>query len=184
MKLNLKHSLLIAAFLAVLVPASSSFAQLINPPIALPYLTYNQVGEATPIYNSGSTVFLVNANPSRLLISPGPPPVFPIINPVALNLEFFSINILVNNDGSLAGGVMSEDLFVSGKVTLPGDFVSPPQVPDKTFTGTLLTGEVTKFGFHDTGGPTDFYDFEFTVTGDIKRREGLAFTKNTVEPEL
>ena len=33
------------------------------------------------------------------------------------------------------------------------------------YAGVLLTGEIVQFGYQDSGGPTDLYDFRFVVTG-------------------
>ena len=54
-----------------------------------------------------------------------------------------------------------DDFSVTGDFDIDGDFV-----PDYTTAGgPLLTGEISQFGFLDSGGSTDRYDFRFTVTG-------------------
>ena len=68
------------------------------------------------------------------------------------------INIVVDATGALIGGTPGDDLVVIGAVDTTGDSVLDTD-------GVLLTGEVTAFGFLDSGGPTDTFDFAFTVTG-------------------
>ncbi len=72
----------------------------------------------------------------------------------------FSLNIKVDNTGTLIGGTAGHDLIIEGAVDIDFD-----NIPDAT--GTLLTGEITGFGFEDSGpgSTTDTYDFRFTVTG-------------------
>ena len=78
-----------------------------------------------------------------------------LITPVAGSTEVVAIDIQVDNLGGLLGGVPGDDLLVEGEVSLPSGF----------FSGVLLTGEVTAFGFRDSGGTTDDFEFKFTITG-------------------
>jgi hypothetical protein len=77
----------------------------------------------------------------------------PINDPADLNL-----NISVNNDGTLAGSGTNApmDLTVTGSVDDPSELV---------YSGTLLTGTVTQFGYQDNGDGTATFDFRFTATG-------------------
>jgi hypothetical protein len=61
---------------------------------------------------------------------------------------------MVDNTGALVGGVPGNDFSLSGTVT----------EGTNTYSGVLLTGEVTGFGFLESGG-TDLYDLQFTPTG-------------------
>jgi hypothetical protein len=59
-----------------------------------------------------------------------------------------SIDIVLNHsNGALVGGVSGDDFKMQDA------------------TGVLLTGEILAFGFLDTGGNSDFFDFRFKVTG-------------------
>ena len=60
----------------------------------------------------------------------------------------------------LVGGIPGDDLVIFGSVDINGDLVVD-------YTGTLLTGEISRFGFEDTGTTTDRYDFRFTITGGL-----------------
>ncbi len=68
----------------------------------------------------------------------------------------FDLNIQVDDTGALIGGVDGDDLVITGVVNVGGF----------DFSGTLLTGEIIAFGYHDTvGSSTDEFDFRFTPTG-------------------
>jgi len=125
----------------------TSLAALLDNTLDLPFISFNNQGVAT--YDAVSDIFSVNASPLAILVSGNPPAT--ISGP-----ESFIINITVDAAGALTGGVPGDDLLVTGDATVPGlGFVS----------GVLLTGEVSGFGFEDSGGTTDKFDFTFTVTG-------------------
>ena len=111
----------------------------------LPQLTFDNQGAAT--YDAASDIFSVDATALAIRPIPGP---FTSIS----TGEFF-IDIEVDDTGSLVGGVPGDDLLVTGSVMLGGD----------AFAGDLLTGEIEEFGFADTGGTSDAYDFRFSLTG-------------------
>ncbi|MCP4119573.1 MAG: hypothetical protein GY737_30065, partial [Desulfobacteraceae bacterium] len=70
------------------------------------------------------------------------------------------IDVQIDNDGLLIGGVSGDDLVVIGKLDIDGDGVID-------YNGVLLTAEIVEFGFHDTGGTIDYFDFRFRVTGGL-----------------
>ena len=71
----------------------------------------------------------------------------------------FDLQIEVDENGDLIGGVAGDDFVVTGSVDLDGDFIAD-------VTGTLLTGEILEFGWFDSGAVlTDTFDFRFQVTG-------------------
>ena len=65
-----------------------------------------------------------------------------------------AIEIVVDSSGNLIGGTSGDDLVIIGAIDQDGDSVAD-------FDGVLLTGEVVAFGFQDSGGPTDDFDFVF-----------------------
>jgi hypothetical protein len=70
----------------------------------------------------------------------------------------FDVLIRVGTSGGLLGGVLGDDLILTGVVDQDHD--GTPE-----YSGTLLTGEVLAFGFQDTGTTTDRYDMLFAATG-------------------
>lgn len=138
--------LLCAVAIVAAAPGTTSAALLGNT-LNLPLIAYDNQG--TTHYNAAADVFSVDATPLAIRFAGGPPAIIS-------GTEGFVINVTVDDTGALTGGVPGDDLVVSGDVTVPGlGFVS----------GVLLTGEVTGFGFQDSGGSTDSFDFTFTVTG-------------------
>ena len=67
-----------------------------------------------------------------------------------------AIGIEVDDAGFLVGGVPGDDFSLVGEVDLGALGI---------FSGDLLTGEVSAFGFRDSGGTTDDFEFEFIITG-------------------
>ncbi|REJ69319.1 MAG: hypothetical protein DWQ31_05040, partial [Planctomycetota bacterium] len=118
-----------------------------------PITTYNSTGVVD--YDATAQTFDMTAAP--LVFLSGPPSPFNLPRPV-LPPNGFEVHIEVDNSGNLIGGVAGDDLTLSGTIDIDGD-----SIPD--VSGTLLTGEVTGFGFLDTGSTTDQFDFTFTPTG-------------------
>jgi serine-aspartate repeat-containing protein C/D/E len=140
--------LLFVLAIAAVFP-QATLAALLGNTLNLPYISFDNQGTTT--YDAGTNQFSVDATPLALLVSGSPPATI-------TGTESFLINITVDNAGSLLGGIPGGDLVVIGDVTVPGlGFKS----------GVLLTGEVTGFGFQDSGGTTDSYDFTFVPTGGL-----------------
>ena len=141
-----RSALVVSVAIAAALP-TATLAALLGNTLSLPFVSYDAQG--TTVYDAANDLFAVNATPLALLVSGNPPAII-------AGSENFSINITVDDTGALTGGVPGDDLVVTGDVTVPGlGFVS----------GVLLTGEVTGFGFEDSGNTTDRFDFSFTVTG-------------------
>jgi predicted extracellular nuclease len=141
------------ALFSALSLSGNAGAALLNNTLDLPLIAYNNQGTTT--YDATSDAFVVDASPLSILV-PANPPV--TINPDGSGSKIVVINITVDDTGALSGGAPGDDLIVSGEVNVPGlGLVS----------GVLLTGEVTGFGFQDSGGPTDNFDFAFTLTGGL-----------------
>ena len=141
-------TLLVALAMPGLAPAA-----LLNNTINLPLITFNNQGTTT--YDAATDVFFVDATPLSLIVGAGPPA---DITDDATGSRDFSINISVDAAGALIGGTPGDDLVVTGEVNVPGL---------GTISGVLLTGEVTGFGFLDSGFSTDSFDFSFAVTGGL-----------------
>ena len=119
MKLRFTHSLLIAVFLALIVPASSSFADLLHveDELELPAINYNP---GTVTYDATSDLFSVKSFPVAIK-NGGLVFVVPTVLPVIpTGIERFDININVDSFGN-ASGVVGPDLIVDGYADYPGE---------------------------------------------------------------
>ncbi len=117
-----------------------------------PVFTYDNTG--TVSYDAATDTFDLDADPIFFRNSAADPPIF------VTGAGDFKISIQVDSSGNLIGGTPGDDLILTGDVDVDGDTVID-------FSGVLLTGEVNAFGFLDSGGPTDDYDFQFSVTGGL-----------------
>jgi cysteine-rich repeat protein len=138
------------------LPALSS-AELIgiDAELQLPIVVFDTQGET--VYDAGTGLFSVDALPLAIRFFDGGPVL--LVTPTGIPpTEAVSIRLEVNELGTLIGGVPRDDLIVVGEVDEDGD-------GNADYQGILLTGEVAAFGFEDTGGTTDLFDFRFRVTG-------------------
>ena len=114
-----------------------------------PLMVYDSTG--TVNYDAASYAFDIEATPLIFRPSSTTAPTI-----VAAPRDF-QIHVQVDNSGNLIGGVSGDDLVVVGEIDLDRDGVID-------LSGSLLTGEVSQFGFLEAGA-TDNYDFRFTPTG-------------------
>ncbi len=114
----------------------------------LPLEFYNSSGVVN--FDAATQSFDVTATPTGILLSTGP-------RAVTATHGDFQIHAKIGPTGQLLGGAPGHDLVMRGTTNLGSGPV----------TGDLLTGEIYAFGFQDSGGPTDSYDFRFVVTGGL-----------------
>ena len=141
--------LLLTIGVGVTAPA---LAALLDVTLTYPLIAYDNQGITT--YDATTDQFVVYASPLAIQLTSSDAPV--LIDPVPDLGEALLVNVTVDDTGVLTGGVPGDDLLVVGEVDLGATGF---------FSGVLLTGEVTGFGFRDSGGSTDSYDSTFTVTG-------------------
>ncbi|MHC4947273.1 MAG: hypothetical protein ACYTG1_03290 [Planctomycetota bacterium] len=158
MMLNKKD--LVVASAAALGIASVGFADLLGLNTDFPFLFYSTTQPTATNYDASTDLFMVTSSPVAIFVAPGDPPAF--VNPATCpgsSGEVLSMEFIVDDTGSLTGGIPGDDLSVVGEVDLGGLGF---------FCGVLLTGEVQAFGWEDTDPAvpgTDQYDMIFTVTG-------------------
>ncbi len=135
------------------VTASSSFAALLNVNISYPRVNYISIAATAVSYNATNHQFLVSASPQTMLFTSSDG-TYPVTGTRSLQ-----IHILVDNTGALIGSMPGgNDFVLSGTVTqIVGNVTN-------TYSGVLLTGTVTQFGFQESGS-TDQYEFRFAPTG-------------------
>ena len=113
-----------------------------------PLITGNNTSPAATSYNAATQMLTISSVPSTIKFTGAD--ITRLINSGTL-----TVGVQVNNGGFLVGGVAGDDIVVTGTTA------NAQGVP---YTGTLLTGEVTAFGFKE-GGSVDRFDFRFHVTG-------------------
>ena len=153
-----KHLFLTAGLAAVTGIAGLALADLLGIAglLDFPVVAYDATGVTD--YNAGTDIFMIDGAPTFIRFSATSAPV--AVAPF-LGQKVLTIDVLVDGNGLLFGGVPAADLILIGTVTTPsGD----------TFSGTLLTGEASEFGFLDSGGPTDEYDFYQELTQQLQAR--------------
>ena len=128
-------------------------AALLNVKVVLPSIFYSSASSTATRYNAVSQIFSVAATPSTIQFGSTEPTV-----PVALPRSM-SISVQVDNTGALVGGVPGPDLVISGTVRRVVGTVT------NVYSGTLLTGEVTAFGYAYSGSSVNNFDLRFTPTG-------------------
>ena len=135
------------AIVAITIPVSATLLGVAN------YLGYPQFfyrnATTTQSYNPTTQQFLVNSNEITASFFPFD------VEPVS-GSPTMTISIYVDNNGNLTGTPTPTDLVMVGTVTDPNTNV--------TYSGTLLTAQITAFG-HDNGGVVSNFDFLFTPTG-------------------
>lgn len=114
----------------------------------------------TTSFNATTGSFSFTALPSTFFDPTMAPPVAFISTDTAA-IETVSVNIVLDNSGTLFGGVAGDDLVIEGSVTLfPGGIPTP-------YNGVLLTGEIVSFEAGDASTTTDTYNLKFSVTGGL-----------------
>ncbi len=128
----------------------------LNP--GVPDFNYDATGRLTYTAPSESVefgAFDATATPTTVIFTIGGRPVS-IKDPRA-----FGLHIRLDAQGNVVGGVDGPDLQVDGWIDMNRNNIQDAG----DYAGVLVTGEILQFGFHDSGGPNDSYDFRFQFTG-------------------
>jgi uncharacterized repeat protein (TIGR01451 family) len=120
--------------------------------VTLPWnlMTYDSGGHLS--YDPASHAYNADATP-LLFKGTSTGTTRPVVVDPATSMKSVQIRINVDNAGNLIGGQPGPDLLITGSIATIG-------------AGTLLTGEISQFGWSDTP-TTDTYDFRFTPTGGL-----------------
>ena len=152
----MKHriALYVSAITGMTLTATLSFAALLGVNVRYPLVSHQNTGTNAVTYVtyiSANYLFSVTSPPSSVQFSSSETP-----RPIT-GTKSLTINILVDNAGNLIGGVPANggnDFTLSGTVTRGTN----------TYSGVLLSGRVTAFGFYGSGASSQ-YDLRFTATG-------------------
>ena len=142
--------------MGIVLTATLSFAGLLGVSVAgYPRVTYQTTSTSALTYTASNQLFTITAPPVSIQFSSAE------TARLISGTKSLSINVLVDNLGNLVGGVPAnggKDFTLSGTVSRIVGSVT------NTYSGVLLTGAVTGFGFKENGA-TDQYDFRFNPTG-------------------
>lgn len=156
--INLRRTCLGLSCLILLSADKPCAAGLLNLSTSLTLSSWADItmsfGKAT--YDATSKNLSILGTATAIDYDHSAPPDASILSGGALNPASFAINVQVDNTGALIGGVGGPDLEIKGRIT-GGPHPSPVY-------GTLLTGEITRFGYADAS-PYRILEFEFQVTG-------------------
>ncbi|HTS19818.1 MAG TPA: HYR domain-containing protein [Verrucomicrobiae bacterium] len=154
----MKHTVAfcVSAIVGLTLVAASSLAGLLGVNIAIyPRVVYTTTSASAITYTASNQLFTVTAPPTSIQFSSTQAPV------LISGTKSLSISVKVDNSGNLIGGVPANggnDFVLSGTVKVVTGGVT------NTYTGVLLTGAVTGFGF-EAEGATSLYDFRFNPNG-------------------
>jgi len=126
------------------VTAGKTEAALIGVDLGLPDI----LSDSTGTYSYNHTTGLFSSTAQALNIT------FDGISSIPITSGSYSVGFYVNNSGIFTGGIVGNDLVISGTFTYNST----------TYNGVLVQGEVTNFGFADFSDLAIF-DFTFNVTG-------------------
>ncbi|NJM55440.1 MAG: hypothetical protein HC841_05575 [Verrucomicrobiae bacterium] len=140
----------LALCLAAAIPAPDANASLIGVDIGFPRISFKSPLPMSFSYDSVADDLVVEALPTAAIFSLGELP------GLFTGMVGLTIEAKVDSTGTLIGGGSGHDFKLVGSVSRMGTVYEGP-LP-------LLTGEITAFGFQESGN-TDQFDFQFTGTG-------------------
>ncbi|MBC8094636.1 MAG: HYR domain-containing protein [Akkermansiaceae bacterium] len=149
MKSILRNLLLAATFPALL---STAMAGLLGVNPGFPKITYNNASAVALTYNASNLTYAVSAVPTAIQFAPAEAP------RIITGTRTLELRAIVDSTGTLVSGVPGDDLVITGTITRVVLGVT------NVYSGVLLTGEVSAFGFLESG-VTDQYDLLFASTG-------------------
>ena len=138
--------ILLAGIFLCLSPAN---AALLGVELLLPDILSNQTGTYTYFWDAGNQEGLFTSTATPLTITTEGDDLIPIPGKTEYLVSFW-----LDGSGNFKRGLEGDDLTISGEVD--------------GFSGDLLTGEVTNFGWFDVpGSRMAIFDFTFRVTGGL-----------------
>ena len=119
---------------------------LLGVAVESPQVNYDSTGVVN--YTASTDSFQSTATPISIVVAAGQ-------RPITIGVPRFLPRLPGGQHRQTHRRVTGNDLVVNGNVTISGT----------VYNGVLLTGEILQFGYQDSGGPTDQYDFRFHATG-------------------
>jgi hypothetical protein len=144
-RFQMKKLILSAAIIGLFLCISPTHAALVTPKLLLPDILSDQTGTYT--YTAGDGRLSFTAKPITITFDG-----LTLTN-IGGDNRFYRADLIVDSSGNWVSGIIGDDLAIVGDVAEGGP------------SGTLLTGEIIKFGFFDVPGRSALFDFVFRVTG-------------------
>lgn len=144
-KLGLILGVMIVGLALVTVRAD---AALLNIDMLLPDILSNSTGVYN--YDAATDLFTSTATPVTITFTGLPGSLITITG-----TKSYSVGFHVNAAGNFVSGIAGDDLVIRGDVDVNGD----------SYSGDLIRGEITNFGWLDTGTPFDLFNYTFDFTG-------------------
>lgn len=148
-----KGLILIMVTIGVFCLLARSEAALLGIELHLPDITSDAGGTysydaATDLFTTSGSALAITFNGSTLI---------PITNTAgdAGTFGSYTASFKVDSSGNFLSGVLGDDLKITGRFTHPDSTL---------YSGTLVAGEVTRFGWLDTGTGFDLFDYTFDFT--------------------
>lgn len=140
-------AIIMGMLLSVIVNAE---AALLGIELGLPDITSNGTGQYT--YNAANDLMTFTATPLAIT--------FDGVNLVNITgtTRSYSAGFYVDGSGNLTGGPSGNYLQISGNIDTDGDGTNE-------YSGLLLLGEITNFGWLDVPGPYALFDYRFNFIG-------------------
>ena len=147
-KLGLILGVMIAGLTLVTVRAD---AALLDLNMFLPDILSNSTGVYS--YDAATDLFTSTATPLTITFTGLPGSHIAITGP-----KSYSVGFHVDSTGNFVSGIDGDDLVIAGNIDVDGDSVYD-------YSGDLIRGEITNFGWLDTGTRFDFFNYSFNFTG-------------------
>ena len=127
-------------------------AALLGVDLKLPDILSNTTGGYS--YNANTGLVTFHATPLTIT--------FDGVSLVSITgTRSYSADFYVDNSGNLVGGTAGNDLEIYGDIDVNGDAIND-------YSGLLLAGEITAFGWDKGPGSYALFDYRFDVTdGDL-----------------
>ena len=126
-------------------------AALLNLNMGLPDIHSNSTGVYS--YDAATDLFISSATPYYITFTGAFGDTINITGTRSYDVGFH-----VDTAGNFVSGIAGDDLVVRGDIDVDGN-------GSVDLTGDLIRGEVTNFGWLDTGTPFDLFNFTFDFTG-------------------
>lgn len=137
--------------LGLALVAGRADAALLDLNMYLPDLLSNSTGVYS--YNATTDLFSSTATPLTITFTGLPGSHVAITGP-----KSYSVGFYVDSTGKFVSGIAGDDLVITGNIDADGDSIID-------YSGDLIRGEVTNFGWLNTGTKYDFFNFTFDFTG-------------------
>jgi|GEM_PF-2926837 len=128
-------------FMLTLTPAT---AALIGNALDLPLISFRNVSNSATTYNAATDTFKISSDELNYFDG--------ATAPISITNGQLNLEIKVNGSGALVMNGAAQDLTLSGDVTIGGT----------PYSGVLLRAKVIAFGFDNSPGTTDQFDFQLS----------------------